>query len=43
MNSENSPFKEMSLIDHITELRKRLLWSFFLHNYCFYSLFLLCN
>ena len=26
MNDTN--FKEMSLIEHITELRKRLLWSF---------------
>ncbi len=24
----NQEFKEMSLIDHLTELRKRLLWSF---------------
>ena len=28
MNKKNSEFKEMTLIDHITELRKRLLWSF---------------
>ena len=28
MNLKNSNFKEMSLIDHLTELRKRLLWSF---------------
>ena len=29
MNSKKSKLDEMSLIDHITELRKRLLWSFF--------------
>ncbi len=28
MNINKSKLKEMSLIDHITELRKRLLWSF---------------
>jgi len=28
MNSKNDKLQEMSLIDHITELRKRLLWSF---------------
>ena len=28
MNKKDSEFKEMTLIDHITELRKRLLWSF---------------
>ena len=28
MNTNKSKFKEMSLIEHITELRKRLLWSF---------------
>ena len=28
MNLKNSNLKEMSLIDHLTELRKRLLWSF---------------
>ena len=28
MNSSNPKLKEMSLIDHITELRKRLIWSF---------------
>ena len=28
MNASNSKLKEMSLIDHISELRKRLLWSF---------------
>ena len=28
MNIKDSKLKEMSLIDHITELRKRLLWSF---------------
>ena len=27
--SSNFQFEEMSLIDHLTELRKRLLWSFF--------------
>ena len=26
--NKDSNLKEMSLIDHITELRKRLLWSF---------------
>ena len=29
MNSKNTKLEDMSLIDHITELRKRLLWSFF--------------
>ncbi len=28
MNSKKSNLEEMSLIDHLTELRKRLLWSF---------------
>ena len=28
MNSHNPKLKEMSLIDHIAELRKRLIWSF---------------
>ena len=28
MSKQDSKLKEMSLIDHITELRKRLLWSF---------------
>ena len=28
MNTNRSKLKEMSLIDHITELRKRLLWIF---------------
>ena len=28
MNSNNSNMKEMSLIDHLTELRKRLVWCF---------------
>ena len=28
MNLKNSKLKDMSLIDHLTELRKRLLWSF---------------
>ena len=28
MNLKNSNLKEMSLIDHLVELRKRLLWSF---------------
>ena len=28
MNLKNTKLEEMSLIDHITELRKRLLWSF---------------
>ena len=28
MSLKNSNFKEMSLIDHLVELRKRLLWSF---------------
>ena len=28
MTDKDSNLKEMSLIDHITELRKRLLWSF---------------
>jgi len=28
MDDSKSKFKEMTLIDHITELRKRLLWSF---------------
>ena len=28
MNSKKSNLDEMSLIDHLTELRKRLLWSF---------------
>ena len=28
MNIKNTNLKEMSLIDHLTELRKRLLWSF---------------
>ena len=36
----DSNFKEMSLIDHIGELRKRLLWSFFsiliVFIFCFY-------
>ena len=28
MNSNDPKLKEMSLIDHIAELRKRLIWSF---------------
>ena len=28
MSNQDSKLKEMSLIDHLTELRKRLLWSF---------------
>ena len=28
MKSEEKNFKEMTLIDHLTELRKRLIWSF---------------
>ena len=28
MDDSKSKHKEMTLIDHITELRKRLLWSF---------------
>ena len=36
----NQEFKEMSLIDHLTELRKRLLWSFIyiiiIFVFCFY-------
>ena len=28
MNQKESKLEEMSLIDHLTELRKRLLWSF---------------
>ena len=28
MDDSKSKLKEMTLIDHITELRKRLLWSF---------------
>ena len=37
---KNQEFHEMSLIEHITELRKRLLWSFFyviiIFVFCFY-------
>ena len=29
MNSPNKDLKEMNIIDHLTELRKRLIWSFF--------------
>tara|TARA_Y100000590_G_scaffold364880_1_gene423478 strand:- start:3059 stop:3826 length:768 start_codon:yes stop_codon:yes gene_type:complete len=40
MNEKNSKFEEMTLIDHISELRKRLLWSFFylllVFGICFY-------
>ena len=40
MSKMDSNFKEMSLIDHIGELRKRLLWSFFsiliVFIFCFY-------
>ena len=28
MNSEDTKLKEMNLIDHLTELRRRLIWSF---------------
>ena len=28
MNSEDTKLKEMTLIDHLTELRRRLIWSF---------------
>ena len=28
MNSEEKKLKEMNLMDHLTELRKRLLWCF---------------
>ena len=37
---KNQEFHKMSLIEHITELRKRLLWSFFyviiIFVFCFY-------
>ena len=40
MNSKDKKLNEMSLIDHLTELRKRLIWCFFyiiiVFIFCFY-------
>ena len=40
MKNKDQEFQEMTLIDHISELRKRLLWSFLyiviIFIFCFY-------
>jgi sec-independent protein translocase protein TatC len=38
MGTEEKKLKEMSLIDHLTELRKRLIWSFI----CLIIIFIIC-